>query len=617
MGINAAHEILKNLNAEQKTAVEWNDQESVAILAGAGTGKTTVLCARVVHLLRNKLAAAAEICCVTFTASTGREFKNKLDGLLGDKVEDTYVGTLHGLAYKILKRQGKKIDIAPNFIVLSSPEQLQIFKDYCPSAINYDAKMLGYIRKTISGWKNTGIDPTSMSEELPVEIMNIWNEYHQFCREKNYLDFDDLIIYASKIPQLYKHVLVDEFQDLNDSQSELCSNLMNADGGNIYLVGDEDQKIYSFRGAELSFQKYNRDIKITKLFKNYRSVKPILDLANTLIEENIDRLPKRLVSHMLSSATTTPPCLYITPDAVKENDFVSKSIRKLKRGTEIKYSDIAIIARTKQNLSQIEVFLAIAGVPFSHLSVIPFVEKKEFKASIALMRLLTNENDILGWCNALPIVVGIGEKTIKKFIRSILSDGNIRETCDAYPKTKVLFELLKVLTDQKTNENFSKSERLTIILNGILDITCPESSAIKIGILETFNIYTSRNSKLEIDDLLLDFCAEIHLGTAEHEGTTNKVQLLTVHAAKGKEYEAVYILNVENGSFPHFKNKNIEEERRLLFVAITRAKKYLILTNARTRFNHETQKTKSTSTSSFLLRAMSEGKIKRIIKEER
>lgn len=606
-----AEDLLDQLTDEQRAAVTSPKDGSVLVIAGAGTGKTTTMCARLIYLLTRENINPKRICCAAYTKQSARVLQARAEGLLGKKIGTSYIGTIHSLCFHLLKKEGVKVGIKPDFTIVTREEQLQILREFCPTSSelpsNSHKKLLDCITKIKceSDWEK-------MLHDMPSLFQTVWEEYHVILRKENYLDFDDLIFRSLPIAHTanYSYLLVDEFQDLNDLQVRFCGEVL-GDDGHLFAVGDDDQRIYSFRGAHYSFEgKHSKKSKRFTLTKNYRSTASILNLANAIIDDNFYRHRKDLSPARSDEEKETPICLFLGADADHEREFVANSIRKL-NGSGIPFREIAVISRTQQPLVFLEAALSVSGIPFRSSALFGFTNRKDYRALFGFLRLLTGKYDVLAWKMALLATPGVGSRTVEKIISQVKDSSDIYDVCAKDPRACALTNTIALLSDKLKGEDDAFIDVLKVGMKLFLNDPLSDSAEV---FTQTAKHFLKRNEGLSPMELLDEFSAHVHL-SASNDISDDAVSLLTVHAAKGTEFDAVYILQSEDGSFPHFLNHNIEEERRLFFVACTRARKFLALTMVKNRLVVSEKRMHKMNPSRFLSKPLKEKLIRRYLLE--
>ena len=596
---------IDNLNDKQKEAVLYINGPML-VLAGAGSGKTKVLTNRIANLIDNGISPA-NILAITFTNKAAKEMKDRVFNLIGNDAYMIQISTFHSLGLKILKENYEKLGYDKNFVVIDSDDALtvikKIMKDMNLSPQYYNAKN---IRNKISSAKNELMDLQSFANlEYDKNIVKVYEKYLEKLKLNNSVDFDDLLILPIRLfreypsvlesyQERYKYILIDEYQDTNECQY-IFSKMLAKKYKNIFVVGDNDQAIYAFRGANykniLNFEKDYPDCKTILLEENYRSTKTILNAANSVIKNNKLRKDKNLWSNNEEGELIK----YIRTDGEKEEaDYVAKEIKKL-ISEGVNPVDIAVLYRTNAQSRVMEEACLKNNIPYKIIGSFYFYNRKEIKDLICYLRLINNYKDDVSLLRVINVPKRkIGEKTID----NISNDALENNSClfDAINSGKEL-EFKNLILDLKEKcENLSLTEMVELVLDksGMkqeLENEKSLDSEIRLENLEEFKSIT-KNYEEEYGVISLDdFLNEISLVSdmSEHQDGNNKVSLMTVHSVKGLEFDDVFVIGMEEGIFPHYNainegtNSAIEEERRLCYVAITRAKKKLWLLNAKKR----------------------------------
>ena len=596
---------IDNLNDKQKEAVLYINGPML-VLAGAGSGKTKVLTNRIANLIDNGISPA-NILAITFTNKAAKEMKDRVFNLIGNDAYMIQISTFHSLGLKILKENYEKLGYDKNFVVIDSDDALtvikKIMKDMNLSPQYYNAKN---IRNKISSAKNELMDLQSFANlEYDKNIVKIYEKYLEKLKLNNSVDFDDLLILPIRLfreypsvlesyQERYKYILIDEYQDTNECQY-IFSKMLAKKYKNIFVVGDNDQAIYAFRGANykniLNFEKDYPDCKTILLEENYRSTKTILNAANSVIKNNKLRKDKNLWSNNEEGELIK----YIRTDGEKEEaDYVAKEIKKL-ISEGVNPVDIAVLYRTNAQSRVMEEACLKNNIPYKIIGSFYFYNRKEIKDLICYLRLINNYKDDVSLLRVINVPKRkIGEKTIDNISNVAL----VNNSClfDAINSGKEL-EFKNLILDLKEKcENLSLTEMVELVLDksGMkqeLENEKSLDSEIRLENLEEFKSIT-KNYEEEYGVISLDdFLNEISLVSdmSEHQDGNNKVSLMTVHSVKGLEFDDIFVIGMEEGIFPHYNainegtNSAIEEERRLCYVAITRAKKKLWLLNAKKR----------------------------------
>ena len=597
---------IDNLNPKQKEAVLHQDGPML-VLAGAGSGKTKVLTSRIAYLIDNGVSPA-NILAITFTNKAAREMKERVINLVGYDANYIQISTFHSLGLKIIKENYEFLGYDKNFIILDSDDTLTIVKKLMKE-LNMNPKFYNakQIRNKISSAKNELITPEKFNKiEFDSQIVTLYKKYCQKLKQGNSVDFDDLLILPIKLFEIspnilesyqerYKYLLIDEYQDTNEAQY-VFSKMLAAKYRNIFVVGDNDQAIYAFRGANfkniLNFEKDYPDCKTILLEENYRSTQTILNAANSVIKHNKKRKDKNL----WSNNDIGEKIKYIkTDDEKAEGEFVTKEIKKLVNEKKVSYDDIAVLYRTNAQSRSIEEAMLKANIPYKIIGSFYFYNRKEIKDLLCYLRLINNPKDDVSLMRVINVPKrGIGNVTIGH-ITDTAEQNNI-SMFEAITSGKELAFKQIIENLQKTCQNLSLTEMVEEVLekSGMKEELTKEKTLeneIRLENLEEFKSIT-KNYEEEFGEISLDdFLNEISLvsDVTEHTDGTNKVSLMTTHAVKGLEFDYVFIIGMEEGIFPHYNsimegtNDAIEEERRLCYVAITRAKKDLWIINCKKR----------------------------------
>ncbi len=635
-------ELLQNLNPEQQKAV-LATEGPVLVLAGAGSGKTKALTHRIAYLIREKKVSPYNILAVTFTNKASKEMQTRIAGLLShndDSVRLPWAGTFHSVCVRILRREADFIGYARSFTIADSNDQISIIKrimrDLNINPKNFNPNSVQYF---ISGAKNELIDAKEYKKYVnsPMEQITakVYDRYEKYLRETNLMDFDDLIMNCvflfqnnleilEKYQKLFKYILIDEYQDTNQAQY-VWVKLLAEKYKNIMVVGDDYQSIYSWRGANfrniLNFEKDYKNAVVIKLEQNYRSSKTILSAANDVIKFNKNKTDKKLWTE---NSDGLPITVYQALNEKDEAEFVAMEIKSLKsRGFD--YSDAAILYRTNAQSRAIEETFLRFKIPYKIVGGFRFYERKEVKDVISFLRLIYNPADFESFERAVCAVPrGIGEKTIAKLRElsnyQIFASAVISNPPAGGEKSHEISRLDKsmarddtIIVEQWKNMpakvqqfyqllfdlyNFS----LTATLNQLI-LTIAERSGYKAflldgtaegegrweNILELVGVaeQVEAQENVEEDETALErFLQQTALvqDTDQIESDGGVVTLMTLHSAKGLEFRAVFIVGVEEGLFPHSRavsdESEMEEERRLCYVGITRAKERLYLIHA-------------------------------------
>ena len=607
---------LLNLNKKQQEAVEYLSGP-LLIVAGAGSGKTKVLTSRIAHIIRSHKAFSNQILAVTFTNKAAKEMQSRVSRLLRkDATGLPWLGTFHSISAKILRKHASAVNLKSNFTIIDQDDQVRLVKNIC-KAENIDVKKISpkYILAVIDKWKNKGLYPDDVvlkkKENLEKSFLNIYKIYQQKLIDLNCADFSDLILHTLKIFQSYKdisslyskkfkYILVDEYQDTNYIQSEWLK-LLSLENKNICCVGDDDQSIYSWRGAEiknfLEFDKIYENTKIIRLEKNYRSTQNILSVASKLIENNQNRVGKNLYTNQNEGEFVTLDCFRNVKDEAVE---VSSTIEAFKK----KYSlnNIAILVRAIFQTREFEERFLKVGIPYRIIGGIKFYERAEIKDCIAYLKCIYQPKDDLSFERIINVPKrSIGDttiKTISEFAKENkcsleIASKILIEKNKIKPKTKIGLNSLINLLDKWRNDlkkKISHVKFLQIVLDesGYSEMLKNKKDLENENRLE--NIKELLSAMKEFDNLE-SFLEHVALATSlDQDWESEKVNLMTLHASKGLEFDIVYLPGWEEGLCPHQNSieekgeSGLEEERRLAYVGITRAKKIAKISFSMNRF---------------------------------
>ena len=617
--------LLKELNSQQREAVLYFNSP-LLILAGAGSGKTRVITYKIAYMVEALSFEPQRILAITFTNKAAREMKERVSLLLGSETP-IWVSTFHSFCVRLLRKEAPNLKLDRNFLILDTDDKRRLLKEVIKD-LNLDLEL--YNPSTISSIISNVKNGTQSIEAIEIDkVKEIFEAYEKKLRENNLLDFDDLLIFGKKLleneilrekySQFFRYVLVDEYQDTNKIQYEIVKALTE-ERGNICVVGDEDQCIYTWRGANieniLSFEKDFKNAKIIKLEKNYRCTKTILSAANSVIKNNKLRKGKVLYT---DNPQGEPIRLFPADSDTQEALFVAKTVKQfLKKG--VKPSEIAVIYRTNSQSRIMEDALRRENVPYQIVGGIKFYERKEVKDVLAYLRVAIFEKDEVSLLRILNTPSrGLGGKTeeaLKKLLEREKSSLEALKNLLLYLKTEKQRVAVKSLinaieTIKEKIENCSPFEVIEFILKetgyeDFLKKENPTDYETRIeNVKELGNTISefAEKERLKGKELYIEFLNTIALSSDQDEMEGNdRVVLMTVHASKGLEFPIVFIVGLEEGLFPHIKSlessEEIEEERRLFYVAITRAKKILSLSYAKNRRNFG--KMKKTKKSRFL-----------------
>ena len=611
--------LLDGLNSVQREAASYTDGP-LLILAGAGSGKTRVLTYRIAYLLEQGICRPWEILAITFTNKAAKEMKERVEGLVGEDAKDIWLGTFHSICVRILKREIECLGYTRDFNILDELDKQKVLKDIMKK-MDIDEKTLAvsYIVSEISKAKDVLKSPETYIKEAQGDyrketIGKVYCEYQRTLKANNSLDFDDILCLTVEVfknspdrlmyyQNKFKHILVDEYQDTNHVQFILISMLASSHG-NICVVGDESQSIYAFRGADISnildFEKEYDQAKIIKLEQNYRSTKTILNAANAVINNNTSKIEKSLWTENDEGEKIK---YFTSKNEYEEVDYIVDKIDAMCRTGKYTYKDFALLYRTNAQSRVIEDVFMRAGTPYKLIGGTKFYSRKEIKDMVAYLKLINNLKDNVSLTRIINEPKrGIGDTSVDRvrdraetsgisIFEYISEPGNIAELrcSNAVTNFALLISDLNAMKDSITPSELMKK---------VLELTGYEAELMKDKNAENEsrleNIYefigvAKEFEEEEAENTLSDFLDSIALvaDVDNLEEGTEAVTLMTMHNAKGLEYPVVFIVGLEEGLFPSKRSldedKGVEEERRLCYVAITRAKQELFLTNARQR----------------------------------
>ncbi len=600
--------LIDSLNDRQKEAVV-NTDGPMLILAGAGSGKTKVLTTKVAYLIEEKNIDPNNILAITFTNKAAKEMKERIFKLEGNSAFYIQISTFHSFGLKILKENCELLGYEKNFTILDSDDSLSIIKKIMKE-LNIDANKYNpkAIKNVISNNKNEIIDPEKYSLYVNTDFdeiaLEVYRKYEKSLKINNAVDFDDLLILPLKLfnnnpgvlqkyQEKYKYVFIDEYQDTNEPQY-ILSKMISAKYKNITVVGDADQAIFTWRGANykniLNFEKDYKDAKVVLLEENYRSTKTILNAANNVIKNNKVRKEKNLWTQNEEGSKIT---YYKAFDEKDESNYVVNEIKKLiEKGVNPK--DICVLYRANAQSRTVEEAFLTSNISYNIVGSYAFYNRKEIKDLIAYLKLIYNNKDDVSLLRVINYPKrGIGNKAIENLaIKSNVLDKSLYEVIDSGKELefKNMIEEIK-----KEESHLTITELIDVVLDKSgMKKSLEDEKSIEADIrLENLEEFKSIAKAMEINEgivsleELLDKLALVSDVSEQKNDNEDKVTLMTMHAVKGLEYDYVFVVGVEEGLFPHSNslesNDELEEERRLCYVAITRAKKKLYLINARSR----------------------------------
>lgn len=620
---------LDTLNPAQREAVE-KTEGPVLILAGAGSGKTRVLTTRIGHLIEDKGVQPANILAITFTNKAANEMRERVEETLDSDASDMWISTFHSCCVRILRKDINRIGYNRSFVIYDSADQVTLVKD-CLKELNLSDKVFEpkVIISTISGAKDKLYDPKQfkamhMNDNRMSKIADVYALYQDRLKRNSALDFDDLIFKTVELLKSdkevldyyrnrFKYIMVDEYQDTSKAQYELIK-ILAKEHQNICVVGDDDQSIYGWRGADirniLEFEKDYDNVHVVKLEQNYRSTQIILDAANTVISNNIERKRKRLWSEKKEGELIK---IQVAQDEIEESDFVADMIAKISREQNRSYKDFAILYRANAQSRSVEDALNRSQIPYNIYGGTKFYERKEIKDLIAYLRVIQNPQDDISIKRIINIPRrGIGLRTIEKIedraslkqesIYSVLIDietnseistkarnsisefvdnviGTLRTMREVYPVSKLIEKVIESIDYYGYIDELYKGDK-------------EEAEERKDNVKEFISVAMEFEQNSEEKDLETFLTGVALTSESSEEEEIDKVSLMTIHTSKGLEFPVVFIVGMEDGLFPiaravrSMNDSEIEEERRLCYVGITRAKEilYLTLTQKRTLY---------------------------------
>ena len=620
---------LDTLNPAQREAVE-KTEGPVLILAGAGSGKTRVLTTRIGHLIEDKGVQPANILAITFTNKAANEMRERVEETLDSDASDMWISTFHSCCVRILRKDINRIGYNRSFVIYDSADQVTLVKD-CLKELNLSDKVFEpkVIISTISGAKDKLYDPKQfkamhMNDNRMSKIADVYALYQDRLKRNSALDFDDLIFKTVELLKSdkevldyyrnrFKYIMVDEYQDTSKAQYELIK-ILAKEHQNICVVGDDDQSIYGWRGADirniLEFEKDYDNVHVVKLEQNYRSTQIILDAANTVISNNIERKRKRLWSEKKEGELIK---IQVAQDEIEESDFVADMIAKISREQNRSYKDFAVLYRANAQSRSVEDALNRSQIPYNIYGGTKFYERKEIKDLIAYLRVIQNPQDDISIKRIINIPRrGIGLRTIEKIedraslkqesIYSVLIDietnseistkarnsisefvdnviGTLRTMREVYPVSKLIEKVIESIDYYGYIDELYKGNK-------------EEAEERKDNVKEFISVAMEFEQNSEEKDLETFLTGVALTSESSEEEEIDKVSLMTIHTSKGLEFPVVFIVGMEDGLFPiaravrSMNDSEIEEERRLCYVGITRAKEilYLTLTQKRTLY---------------------------------
>ena len=602
---------LDTLNPAQREAVE-KTEGPVLILAGAGSGKTRVLTTRIGHLIEDKGVQPANILAITFTNKAANEMRERVEETLESDASDMWISTFHSCCVRILRKDINRIGYNRSFVIYDSADQVTLVKD-CLKELNLNDKVFEpkMIISTISGAKDKLYDPKQfkamhMNDNRMSKIADVYALYQDRLKRNSALDFDDLIFKTVELLKSdkevldyyrnrFKYIMVDEYQDTSKAQYELIK-ILAREHQNICVVGDDDQSIYGWRGADirniLEFEKDYDDVHVVKLEQNYRSTQIILDAANTVISNNIERKRKRLWSEKKDGELIK---IQVAQDEIEESDFVADMIAKISREQNRSYKDFAVLYRANAQSRSVEDALNRSQIPYNIYGGTKFYERKEIKDLIAYLRVIQNPQDDISIKRIINVPRrGIGLRTIEKIedranlkqesIYSVLIDietnsdistkarnsisefvdnviGTLRTMREVYPVSKLIEKVIESIDYYGYIDELYKGNK-------------EEAEERKDNVKEFISVAMEFEQISEEKDLETFLTGVALTSESSEEEEIDKVSLMTIHTSKGLEFPVVFIVGMEDGLFPiaravrSMNDSEIEEERRLCYVNI-------------------------------------------------
>lgn len=627
---------IEELNESQRAAVLYGDGPSL-VIAGAGSGKTRVLTYKIAYLLENGYNPW-NILALTFTNKAAREMKERIARQVGEqRARYLWMGTFHSVFSRILRAEASHIGFTSQFTIYDSADSKSLLRSIIKE-MGLDEKTYkpGSVQARISNAKNHLVSPSGYAAnkeayeadaaaKMPA-IRDIYSRYWERCRQAGAMDFDDLLVYTyilfrdfpevlARYREQFRYVLVDEYQDTNYAQHSIMLQLTK-ENQRVCVVGDDAQSIYSFRGADIDnilyFTKIYPDTKVFKLEQNYRSTQTIVRAANSLIEKNERQIPKEVFSEKERGEAIG---VFQAYSDVEEGDIVTNKIAQLRREHDYGYSDFAILYRTNAQSRVFEEALRKRSMPYKIYGGLSFYQRKEIKDIIAYFRLVVNPNDEEAFKRIINYPArGIGDTTVGKIIKAA-TDNNVSlwtVLCEpitygltinknTHTKLQGFRELIEQFMTEVAEKNAYEIGTAIIRQSGIINDVCqdnsPENLSRKENIEELVNgmndFCAMRQEEGNTNVSLIDFLSEVSLLTdqdSDKEGDGEKVTLMTVHSAKGLEFRNVFVVGLEENLFPSGmagdSPRAMEEERRLFYVAITRAEEHCFLSFAKTRFRY-------------------------------
>ena len=611
---------LENLNPQQLQAVR-HSEGPLMVVAGAGSGKTRVITCRIANLIKEERFSPDSILAITFTNKAAGEMKERVRNMLDLRGASPWISTFHSFCLRILRMHIAELGFSNDFAIYDSQDQLTLVKQCMKAAgISADAFPPKTLLGHISSFKNDFLMPEDLRpDEMPfgnqLKAAGLYPVYQAALKKNNALDFDDLLIFAGRLfqdcPSLrerynekFRHILVDEFQDTNAVQYKLVR-LLSQSHNNICVVGDDDQSIYRWRGANIeNILKFENDYPgttVIKLEENYRSTQNILNAAGSVVKENRNRKDKTLWTQ---NETGSPVLCYRAKDEMDESEFVCEKIQELNRDEGFSFNDMAVLYRTNAQSRVLEDVLRRNGLPYQVIGGLRFYERKEVKDVLAYMRVVLNPNDSISLKRIINVPArGIGKTSLEKveeycqqkgvtLLEGLRDNGQARLTAPAAGKK--IAQFLQIIDDlSATFRQGNPLELLTEVIDqsGYGEMLKKENTRESKGRIENLNeLFSAVEQSIENGEGSLQEFLDSAALVADLDNLDDErgvLPLMTLHTCKGLEFSSVFLVGMENGLLPHASSmsdpEEYEEERRLCYVGFTRARKKLFITHARQR----------------------------------
>ncbi|MDR2268191.1 MAG: UvrD-helicase domain-containing protein [Holosporaceae bacterium] len=602
--LDATDDLLNDLNPEQYEAVTTLDR-ALLVLSGAGTGKTKVLTTKIAYIIENGYAFPSQILAVTFSNKAAREMKERLFSMTSG-ADGVWLGTFHSICAKILRYHADLLGFSRDFTIIDMDDQLKMIKQILKE-LNLDKKMANSVATKISSWKDKCIHPDDKRVNANTIEGRIYRIYQERIFSYGSVDFGDLLMYVvrlfkenehvlQKYREKFRYILVDEYQDTNTSQY-MWLRMLSSVGSGLCCVGDDDQAIYGWRGAEvgniLRFEQDFMNTKIVRLERNYRSGGHILGAASSLIAHNAKRLGKTIWTEGNEGEKLL---IYRAYNGFDEAKFVVNQIELLRSNRYLNFCEMAILVRAGFQTREFEEQLVAHGIPYRVVGGLKFYDRQEIKDIIAYMRLICHQNDSLAFGRIINIPRrGVGAAALSKIHAIALEHGvslfqateEILKSDELRPSlTTALSQFVEFIKSMQSKNDITPAEATRIILaeTGYMNALVRENTIESQTRVE--NLKELQQALEEFNDLP-SFLEHVSLVTDSHSPKTEDlVNIMTLHSAKGLEFDAVFLCGWEEGIFPNsmsLMEGNLEEERRLAYVGITRARKYVFITHAMNR----------------------------------